>query len=195
MPSRHSTFGCYCSTCVAQIDLDGVLANPRYTLLAPTRVHGFIVEAKKWTTFPVRDLWPYSERMHFDLWNAVCLDRHVQLSLKEDFLRYFDKRRQALAPRTGPEIDIVPSSIRGLVVHFHGEPCRPILSPRNIRLTNTTGPQGVGKPLVAAALAAACQRQLIPLRPADLGTDIADFTKNLQRYLDLSFRWGAILLL
>lgn len=130
-PGWHSTFRCYCSTCVTRIDLDAALANPRFTLLAPTRVDGFLVGAKKWSTFPVRDLSPYSQRRESELWNVVCLDQHVQMSLKEDFFRYFDKRRLVLAPdRTTNS-----SFISGLVVHFHGESCGQMLSSRIIRLT------------------------------------------------------------
>jgi len=193
--SRRSTFGCYCSACSTPMTLDGVLENPRYLLLAPTTVDGFVIATKKWSTCPIRDLQVQRQEWNPDILDPVCLDKQVQMSLKEGFAGYFDKRRQFLAPRTGLDLDLVSLHMSRLVVHFHGKCPREISCVGIVCPTHRTGPQGLGKLRLASWLGLVCQRPLIDLRPADLGMEIATLNKNLSMYSDLSLRWGAILLL
>ncbi|KAK4040152.1 hypothetical protein C8A01DRAFT_15915 [Parachaetomium inaequale] len=165
-----STFGCYCSSCTNTITLDGILENPRYLLLGPTRVEGFNLDFRQWATFPIFGLRGFNEGPDRDPLRTICLDEQVRQSLAEDFERYFAKRRKSLDMGSGAGLG------NGVVRHFQGPP-------------------GVGKALVAFSLAADFQRPILLLCSADLGREFATCKENLALYSELSLRWGAILVL
>lgn len=55
--------------------------------------------------------------------------------------------------------------------------------------------KGVGKSSSAEAAAAAAGRPLFPITPAEIGTNVVEVEKNLNRYFHLAETWGCVLLI
>ena len=62
-------------------------------------------------------------------------------------------------------------------------------------LINSTSIKGVGKSSTAEAAAAAAGRALLRITPAEIGTDVVEVERNLNRYCHLAETWGCFLLI
>ncbi|AEO66502.1 uncharacterized protein THITE_2154552 [Thermothielavioides terrestris NRRL 8126] len=176
--TTQSSVRCYCTVCTNSWTTASILENPRYLLLAPTRVEGFHLRTKKWVTLPIRELCLSPESENADAMDTAYLGKARTSSLKNKLASYFAKRARVLRmSKRGQSASVVERGLgRGLVLHFQG-------------------PRGAGKMAVASSLAAHSRRPLLSLRPGDLGLELATFERNLSFYSGLSLRWGAVMLL
>ncbi|KAH6632198.1 hypothetical protein F5144DRAFT_593009 [Chaetomium tenue] len=171
-----ATFGCYCSGCTSSISSEDVLRSARYLLLAPTKVEGFLLIAKKWTTFPIGEL----RLVEPSWWNAetletVALDENTVCFLKEKITEHFAWRMEVVEGTNQYPLTAEHISRKAFVAQFHG-------------------PEGVGKALTASSLADYCHRPTLRLSPDDLGLESESFANRLSLYSELSFRWGAVMI-
>ncbi|KIX03687.1 uncharacterized protein Z518_07240 [Rhinocladiella mackenziei CBS 650.93] len=170
--TSEPTLGCHCPTCTAPFSIDDVSNTERHCLLVPTRVEGYLLKSRKWVSVPLRGLHGPSDQWELTIIDhVVVLDDAIKESLKLDILTYLEKRN-----RYYNESSDIIGHLPGLVLHFHG-------------------PRGVGKTLTAEALAEYSQRPLLFLSLAELGLGSSTFNRNLSETMNLSARWGAILVI
>jgi hypothetical protein len=128
---------------------------------------------------------------------TVALDESIVELLKERITEHFAWRREILERTNRDPLEVVDDiSRKAFVVQFHGKYGNitggPVIS--NIKPAGT-GPEGVGKALTASSLADYCHRPSLFLSPEDMGLEPESFANRLSLYSELSFRWGAVLIL
>lgn len=107
------------------MSLDNLMENPRFLLLAPTTVEGFVFDDKKWLRLAIRGLRihkHHSERpMRFD-----SLDNTVREGLMKDCAKFFGERSATMSmiSRFGFGRVGDPGAVRKfggqMILHFHG---------------------------------------------------------------------------
>ncbi|SPQ20266.1 cea8a281-c326-4456-afdf-3a16c39a6fcc [Thermothielavioides terrestris] len=94
--TTQSSVRCYCTVCTNSWTTASILENPRYLLLAPTRVEGFHLRTKKWVTLPIRELCLSPESENADAMDTAYLGKARTSSLKNKLASYFAKRARVL---------------------------------------------------------------------------------------------------
>lgn len=129
-------------------------------------INGFSFSAKIWGQFTVEDLANVA-------WDEEAFK---QVVMKEERRKLIHGLVKAHRQDEASFDDIVPNKGRGLVCLFAGSP-------------------GVGKTLTAELVAETTQRPLYMVSTGELGIDADVVDKRLETILDITRRWGCVLLI
>ncbi|KAI1389583.1 P-loop containing nucleoside triphosphate hydrolase protein [Hypoxylon trugodes] len=142
------------------------LSEEHYVLCSPT-VKGFDFQAKEWVYLYVDDVKDI-------VWN---MDAFGQLVLpQEEYKEIIWAFVEAQLSGSDNFDDIVKGKGKGVILLLSGEP-------------------GTGKTLTAESVAEAMNKPLYSMSAGELGIEAGEVEKNLRQVLELSTRWGAVLLL
>ncbi|KAK8187955.1 P-loop containing nucleoside triphosphate hydrolase protein [Phyllosticta capitalensis] len=141
------------------------LAEKHYTLCSP-HVKGFCLKAKEWATF-------YVDNVEEVAWNTGAFDKLV---LPNDYKRVIWAFVEAQLSRKDDFDDVIKGKGKGVIMLLSGAP-------------------GTGKTLTAESVSEAMKKPLYSMSAGELGTTADDVERNLGRVLELSTKWGTVLLL
>lgn len=159
--------------------LPGMLSMPRYTefvgsttlteeqyALCTPIVRGYCLPTKQWVQF-------YVDNVRDIEWSDEAFKKLVlPLDYKKVIWAFVDSQL-ALSDHFD---DVVQGKGQGVILLLTGEP-------------------GVGKTLTAESLAEEMRRPLYSMSAGELGNEADEVERNLQRALEISTKWGAVLLL
>lgn len=155
-------------------DLDPVCDDPPdsdlYFLAMSKVVSGFILNQRRWGHFSVEDL--HDVQFDREAFRYLVLDDGIKWTVKA-LIGKFASASGQVSPWPS---DFVKNKGQGRIFLLHGSP-------------------GVGKTCTAEATAELAQRPLLSLTSGDLSTDSYRVAKNLDYFLTLGERFGAIVLL
>ncbi|KAI1759852.1 P-loop containing nucleoside triphosphate hydrolase protein [Hypoxylon sp. FL1150] len=140
-------------------------------ITANSTVRGFAFSNKKFLDFFVDNISPIK-------WDESCFDQLVLNPVTKKTVRAMvSMHARRIQDQDKPGFDdIVEGKGKGLVMVLHGPP-------------------GVGKTLTAESVAEAVHRPLYMVSAGDLGTDSYSLEFNLNRIMDITSTWGAVLLI
>ncbi|KAK8242946.1 P-loop containing nucleoside triphosphate hydrolase protein [Phyllosticta capitalensis] len=141
------------------------LAEKHYALCSP-HVKGFCLKAKEWATFDVDNIEDIA-------WNTGAFDKLV---LPNDYKRVIWAFVDAQLSLKDDFDDVIKGKGKGIIMLLSGAP-------------------GTGKTLTAESVSEAMKKPLYSMSAGELGTTADDVERNLGRVLELSTKWGAVLLL
>ncbi|CAI6267882.1 unnamed protein product [Periconia digitata] len=144
---------------------DTTLSDEHYVFCTAT-VHGFCLRSKQWVTFNV-------DNVKEIIWNKEAFDR---LSLPHDYKRLIRGLVHTQLNANDSFDDVVSGKGRGIVMLLSGEP-------------------GTGKTLTAESVSEVMRRPLYSMAAGELGDTADAVENNLQRVLETSTKWSAVLLL
>ncbi|KAK8152426.1 P-loop containing nucleoside triphosphate hydrolase protein [Phyllosticta citribraziliensis] len=136
-----------------------------YALCSPT-VNGFCLKAKDWVELQV-------ENIHDIVWNTNAFDRLV---LPHDYKRLVWAFVQAQLSRKDDFDDVIKGKGKGIIMLLSGQP-------------------GTGKTLTSESVSEAMKKPLYSISAGELGEMSGEVERKLTRVLELSTKWGAVLLL
>ncbi|KAK0612719.1 Replication factor C large subunit [Lasiodiplodia hormozganensis] len=141
------------------------LTEEQYALCTPM-VRGYCLPTKQWVQF-------YVDNVRDIEWNDEAFKKLVlPLDYKKVIWAFVDSQL-ALGDKFD---DVVQGKGQGVILLLTGEP-------------------GVGKTLTAESLAEEMRRPLYSMSAGELGHEADEVERNLQRALEISTKWGAVLLL
>ncbi|KAJ4268835.1 hypothetical protein NW762_002905 [Fusarium torreyae] len=129
-------------------------------------VKGFCLKSKKWGYFDV-------DLVKDVAWSSAAFD---QLVLPHDYKRIIRAFVDAQISGLDDFDDVIKGKGRGIIMLLSGDP-------------------GTGKTLTAESVAETMQKPLYGMSAGELGDDAHEVEENFDRVLDLSTKWGAVLLL
>ncbi|SCO39485.1 related to TOB3 (member of AAA-ATPase family) [Fusarium fujikuroi] len=141
------------------------LSESQYALCTNV-VKGFCLKTKEWGLFDI-------ELVKDVVWNSTAFD---QLVLPHDYKRIIQAFVGAQMSGLDSFDDVIQGKGRGIIMLLSGEP-------------------GTGKTLTAESVAEIMQRPLYNMSAAELGDVAQEVEQKLDCALELSTRWGAVLLL
>lgn len=154
-----------------ETDDDGNMANHIFTeeelIIASPVVLGFAFSEKLWLEFSLSGI----EEIH---WNAEAFDSLVLPDKIKSNLKGLVSSHRFNAARTID--DVIQGKGKGLNVVLHGPP-------------------GVGKTLTGESIAEYLRCPLYAVSAGELGTNSGSLERDLNRIMDITHSWGAILLL
>ncbi|KAK7757947.1 hypothetical protein SLS62_000325 [Diatrype stigma] len=155
-------------------DLDPVCDDPPnsdlYFLAMSKVVSGFVLNQRRWGHFNVEDL--HDVQFDREAFKYLVLDDDIKWTVKA-LIGKFASANGQVSPWPS---DFVKNKGQGRIFLLHGSP-------------------GVGKTCTAEATAELAQRPLLSLTSGDLSTHSYTVEKNLDYFLTLGERFGAIVLL
>ncbi|KAF4335597.1 TOB3 (member of AAA-ATPase family) [Fusarium beomiforme] len=134
--------------------------------LCTNLVKGFCLKTKQWGIFDI-------ERVEEVIWSSTAFD---QLVLPHDYKRIIQAFVAAQMSGLDNFDDVIRGKGRGVIMLLSGEP-------------------GIGKTLTAESVAEIMQKPLYNMSAAELGDVAQEVEQKLDCALELSTRWGAVLLL
>lgn len=141
------------------------LTEEQYVLCTPM-VRGYCLPTKQWVQF-------YVDNVRDIEWNDEAFKKLVlPLDYKKVIWAFVDSQL-SLSDQFD---DVVQGKGQGVILLLTGEP-------------------GVGKTLTAESLAEEMRRPLYSMSAGELGHEADEVERNLQRALEISTKWGAVLLL
>ncbi|KAH6999336.1 P-loop containing nucleoside triphosphate hydrolase protein [Ilyonectria destructans] len=138
----------------------------KHYALCTNFVRGFCLEAKKWAYLEVESIRDIS-------WNVTAFDRLV---LQGNYKRVIKAFVEVQMSGLDDFDDVIKGKGRGMIMLLSGEP-------------------GTGKTLTSESVAETMRKPLYGMSAGELGDDASEVEQNLHRVLELSARWGAVLLL
>ncbi|KAK7423533.1 hypothetical protein QQX98_000991 [Neonectria punicea] len=141
------------------------LSEGHYRLCTHT-VKGFCLKAKEWGYFDIDLVKDIS-------WSTAAFD---QLVLPHDYKRVIRAFVDAQMSGLDDFDDVIKGKGRGIIMLLSGEP-------------------GTGKTLTSESVAETMQKPLYGMSAGELGNAAGEVEDSLHRVLELSTRWGAVLLL
>ncbi|OMP85143.1 ATPase family AAA domain-containing protein 3B [Diplodia seriata] len=148
------------------------LGENQHALCTPL-LRGYCLSAKQWAQFYVDDVRDIR-------WNEEAFRRLVlPLDYKKVIWAFVDSQLALAADVVDdglPFDDVVEGKGKGIIMLLSGEP-------------------GVGKTLTAESVAEEMRRPLYSLSAGELGNAADEVEENLHRVLEVSTKWGAVLLL
>ncbi|RKK85414.1 hypothetical protein BFJ69_g1558 [Fusarium oxysporum] len=142
-----------------------VLSESQYALCTNV-VKGFCLKTKEWGLFDI-------ELIKDVLWSSTAFD---QLVLPHDYKRIIQAFVGAQMSGLDNFDDVIKGKGRGIIMLLSGEP-------------------GTGKTLTAESVSEIMQKPLYNMSAAELGDVAQEVEQKLDCALELSTRWGAVLLL
>ncbi|KAF5640605.1 TOB3 (member of AAA-ATPase family) [Fusarium sp. NRRL 52700] len=142
-----------------------VLSESHYALCT-NAVKGLCLKTKEWGSFDI-------ELVQDVVWSSTAFD---QLVLPHDYKRIIQAFVGAQMSGLDNFDDVIKGKGRGIIMLLSGEP-------------------GTGKTLTAESVAEIMQRPLYNMSAAELGDVAQEVEQKLDCALELSTRWGAVLLL
>ncbi|KAJ0115112.1 hypothetical protein J7T55_001521 [Diaporthe amygdali] len=127
---------------------------------------GFCLKAKTWVYF-------YIDSVKEIIWNE---DSFNQLVLPQDYKQIVLAFVHAQLSHRDDFDDVIKGKGRGIIMLLSGEP-------------------GTGKTLTSESVAEEMKRPLYAMSAGELGDDADEMERSLQRVLELSTKWGAVLLI
>ncbi|KAB2568835.1 Katanin p60 ATPase-containing subunit A1 [Lasiodiplodia theobromae] len=141
------------------------LTEKQYALCTPM-VRGYCLSIKQWVQF-------YVDNVREIEWNDEAFKKLIlPLDYKKVILAFVESQ----ITLGGQFDDVVQGKDQGVILLLTGEP-------------------GVGKTLTAESVAEEMRRPLYSTSASELGNKADEVEKNLQRALEISAKWGAVLLL
>ncbi|KAI0598477.1 P-loop containing nucleoside triphosphate hydrolase protein [Biscogniauxia sp. FL1348] len=149
---------------------DAAPQNDLYYIVLTKAVGGFVLGERRWGHFNVEHL----EEIKYekDAFQYLVLDDEIKLTVKA-LIGKFASAQGRVSPWPN---DFVKNKGQGRIFLLHGSP-------------------GVGKTCTAECVAELTRRPLISLTSGDLSTKSYDVEKNLEYFLQLGERFGAMVLL
>ncbi|EWZ43819.1 hypothetical protein BFJ63_vAg14115 [Fusarium oxysporum f. sp. narcissi] len=144
---------------------NNVLSESQYALCTNV-VKGFCLKTKEWGLFDI-------ELIKDVLWSSTAFD---QLVLPHDYKRIIQAFVGAQMSGLDNFDDVIKGKGRGIIMLLSGEP-------------------GTGKTLTAESVSEIMQKPLYNMSAAELGDVAQEVEQKLDCALELSTRWGAVLLL
>ncbi|KAL8356165.1 hypothetical protein RB601_001463 [Gaeumannomyces tritici] len=141
------------------------LGKQHYALCTPL-VRGYCLTSKKWGYFNV-------DAIRDITWNELAFKRLV---LPHDYKETVLAFVHAQLSHADNFDDVIEGKGQGIIMLLSGEP-------------------GTGKTLTSESVAEEMKRPLYAIAAGELGSDAGQVEESLRRVLDLSTRWGAVLLL
>lgn len=141
-----------------------------YMLLSNT-IPGFILGSRRWGELHVQNLKPVQSDK--EAFKSLVIDEEIKLTVKALIGRFATSSEGQISPWGK---DFIKNKGEGRIFLLHGEP-------------------GVGKTCTAECIAELTGRPLISLTAGDLSVDAHHVEKNLNYFLELGQRYGALALL
>ncbi|KAK2602865.1 hypothetical protein N8I77_009367 [Diaporthe amygdali] len=150
------------------------LSPEHYVLCSPT-VKGFCLGAKKWVSSEAYNVIVllYIDSISEIEWNS---DAFKHLVLPHDYKKVVHSFVEAQISQQDTFDDLIRGKGKGFIMLLSGEP-------------------ETGKTLTAESVADTMERPLYSISAGELGNEAGEVERNLQRVLELSTKWGAVLLL
>ncbi|KAI1329343.1 P-loop containing nucleoside triphosphate hydrolase protein [Xylariaceae sp. FL0255] len=141
-----------------------------YQVLSAT-IPGFVLGSRRWASLNVACLKPL--KTNKEAFKELVLDDEIKMTVKALIGKYATDPNSKIIPWNS---DIVENKGEGRIFLLHGTP-------------------GVGKTCTAETIAELANRPLVSITSGDLGTEAYRVEMNLQYFLELGQRYGALLLL
>ena len=141
-----------------------------YTLLSKT-IPGFILGSRRWGHLHVQNL--KDVKSDKEAFKSLVIDEEIKLTVKALIGRFATGSEAGISPWGN---DFIKNKGEGRIFLLHGEP-------------------GVGKTCTAECIAELTGRPLIALTAGDISVDAFRVEQNLNYFLELGQRYGALVLL